>query len=157
MKNKTIYTCYGCPYYYRDKNTTTFSDRHNYKYKHCGQEHFKCPYYLGTGEPLGLKKVGRKICILGSLSQLDLINRTARSQEALGNTVIFKPEKMDGDIYFGTIVSICFKAISEADEVIVIKKEDGSIGEGTIYEVEFAQYVGTPVVFYDVICEEEIK
>lgn len=57
MKDKVIYTCYGCPYYHRDENTTPFSDRYNYK--HCGQDHFKCPYYLGTGDPLGVKKEER--------------------------------------------------------------------------------------------------
>lgn len=50
MKNKPIYTCYGCPYYFPDKTS-------RYSVKHCGQDHSQCPYYWGEGEPLG-KKVG---------------------------------------------------------------------------------------------------
>lgn len=49
MKNNKIYTCYGCPYFYADKSNT-------YSTKHCGQDHLQCPYYLGTGKPLGQRK-----------------------------------------------------------------------------------------------------
>lgn len=46
MKDNTIYTCYGCPYYY-----TEHGDK--YPTKHCGQSHTKCPYYWDKGMPLG--------------------------------------------------------------------------------------------------------
>ena len=58
-KNKHIYTCYGCNYYYEDKigeNENGHSIREKYPSKHCGQDHFKCPYYLDNGEPLGKAK-----------------------------------------------------------------------------------------------------
>lgn len=48
MKTDKIYTCYGCQYYYADKGD-------KYNMKHCGQDHFKCPYFWGTGKPLGKK------------------------------------------------------------------------------------------------------
>lgn len=38
MKDKTIYTCYGCPYFYK-----TEGDR--YAKKHCGKDHLKCEWY----------------------------------------------------------------------------------------------------------------
>ena len=48
MKNKTVHTCYGCPHYFVDKD-----DVYRWPAKHCGQDHLECPYYWGTGEPLG--------------------------------------------------------------------------------------------------------
>ena len=42
-KDNTIYTCYGCPYYYVDKG-----DR--YAKKHCGRDHLECPWYLDKEE-----------------------------------------------------------------------------------------------------------
>ena len=49
-RKRTVHTCYGCPWYYTNKNEIGFF---RYPVKHCGQDHFKCPYYWGTGEPLG--------------------------------------------------------------------------------------------------------
>lgn len=43
MKNNKIYTCYGCPCFHSGK-------QNKYPAKHCGQDHFKCPYYRGTGD-----------------------------------------------------------------------------------------------------------
>lgn len=48
----SVHTCYGCEYYH-DENGLN-GKGHNYKY--CDQEHYECPYFLGTGEPLGIKK-----------------------------------------------------------------------------------------------------
>ena len=50
MTNDKIFTCYGCPLYHPIRK----GDKVNYK--HCGQDHFECPYYLGTGVPLGKKE-----------------------------------------------------------------------------------------------------
>ena len=50
-KNKVIHTCYGCPEYYDSKGYVG----EPFSTKHCGQDHWKCPYYLGEGEPLGKK------------------------------------------------------------------------------------------------------
>ena len=36
--------------YYTNRNEIGFF---RYPVKHCGQDHFKCPYYWGVGEPLG--------------------------------------------------------------------------------------------------------
>lgn len=47
MKIGKIYTCYGCPHFYADKGN-------KYNVKHCGQDHFKCPYFRGEGKPLGM-------------------------------------------------------------------------------------------------------
>ena len=49
-KKRTVHTCYGCQYYYTNRNEIGFF---RYPVKHCGQDHFKCPYYWGVGEPLG--------------------------------------------------------------------------------------------------------
>ena len=58
-KDKTIHTCYGCPYYYRDKideDEDGYPRFEKYPRKHCGQDHFECPFYWGEGEPLGVKE-----------------------------------------------------------------------------------------------------
>ena len=47
-KDKTIYTCFECPYFYAEEG-----DR--YATKHCGQNHLECPYYWDKGQPLGIK------------------------------------------------------------------------------------------------------
>lgn len=49
MKNNKVHTCYGCKYFHKNKY-------YEYNVKHCGQDSFKCPYFWGTGEPLGLNK-----------------------------------------------------------------------------------------------------
>lgn len=46
---RAVHTCYGCEYYH-DENG--FNNK-EYNSKYCGQDHYKCPYFLGTGEPLG--------------------------------------------------------------------------------------------------------
>ena len=52
-KNNTVYTCYGCPAYYTPKD-----DPFKLPLKHCGEDHFKCPYYWGTGDPLIISRKG---------------------------------------------------------------------------------------------------
>ena len=37
----TIRTCYGCPYYYKDK------EGYRYPVKHCNKDHLRCEYYNG--------------------------------------------------------------------------------------------------------------
>ena len=42
---RIVHTCYGCKYYH-DKNG--FNNK-GYNDKYCGRDHYKCPYFLGTG------------------------------------------------------------------------------------------------------------
>lgn len=49
MKKDKIYTCYGCPSYYVEQGQ-------KHPYKHCGEDHWKCPHYLGDGLPLIFNK-----------------------------------------------------------------------------------------------------
>lgn len=44
---RTVHTCYGCKYYH-DKNG--FNNK-GYNDKYCDKDHYKCPYFLGTGRP----------------------------------------------------------------------------------------------------------
>lgn len=48
----TVHTCYGCEYYH-DENGFIHK---GWNSKHCGQNHYECPYFLGTGKPLGRKE-----------------------------------------------------------------------------------------------------
>lgn len=64
MKNDKIYTCYGCPHFYADKSS-------KYSVKHCGQDHFECPYFWGDGSPLGLNK--EYVGFYHSLQRLEVI------------------------------------------------------------------------------------
>lgn len=47
MSKKTVYTCYGCPYYFTPKGYKDFP------HKHCGKDHTKCDYYWGKADNIG--------------------------------------------------------------------------------------------------------
>lgn len=53
MANKklVVKTCYGCKEYYNSAGEVGYP----FSTKHCGQDHWECPYFLGEGEPLGKK------------------------------------------------------------------------------------------------------
>ena len=53
--------------------------------------------------------------------------------------------KKQPEVPFRKLVEDCFNKIEKADQVIVIPKDDGSIGEGVTYEIAFANRVGTGV------------
>ncbi len=53
------HTCYGCPYYYKDKAKWPVVSTAR-PTRHCGQDQTKCPYYLGEGKPLESRRWNRR-------------------------------------------------------------------------------------------------
>lgn len=50
-KNPVVKSCYGCKEYYDHLGNVCAP----FSTKHCGQDHWKCPWFLGEGMPLGKK------------------------------------------------------------------------------------------------------
>ena len=88
---------------------------------------------------MGLKN----IFIIGSLTKEEEIRRLAQCLEYLDHRVEYV--KTQPDKNFHEIVKEVFQKIEEADLIIVVPKENRALGEGVIYEMEFASRVGTNV------------
>lgn len=91
------------------------------------------------------EKTNKSLCILGSMSAIDTIDSIANYYVLLGNVVIHKPSKGDDSFGRHTVIHSCFEHIKNADEVIVVKNDNGSMDTNTLYEIEFARQIGAPV------------
>lgn len=88
-----------------------------------------------------------KVFVIGSMTRLDEIKKVANMRSKAGNDVEYvksEPEKT-----FSTLVDKAFDHISKADKVVAVTKCDGSLGEGTIYELAFAKFLGKNIVVWD--------
>lgn len=92
-----------------------------------------------------------KIYIIGSLSQADRIESTAKYYIETGRYDVryVKPEP---EKPLMTLIQKCFKNILWSDRVYVIPKPDGSFGDGVSYEVAFAKMMGKRV---EVFCTKK--
>lgn len=88
------------------------------------------------------------IYVIGSLTHDEQIKEVADYYTSLGNDVDYV--KKQPEVPFKKLVEDCFDKIEKADEVIVIPKDDGSIGEGVTYEITFAKRVGTKVTILNI-------
>lgn len=43
------------------------------------------------------------------------------------------------------LIREAFESISKADRVVAVKKTDGTFGDGTLYEMTFANFIGKPI------------
>lgn len=84
-----------------------------------------------------------KIFVIGSVSQELDIRRVANYLKELGHDVDFVKRQLNTPL--SELVENAYDKIYEVDEVVAVPKTDGSLGEGTTYEVAFAKFVGTPV------------
>lgn len=97
------------------------------------------------------EKVKKKICFLGSVSQIDTIDIIA---DYLGLTnydveVIYKPSKKDREFRgYDYIIQDRFNAIRNADEVVIIRHDKNSeVDRALLYEIAFAEHIGTPITY----------
>lgn len=85
-----------------------------------------------------------KVFIIGSLSCEEEIKEVAKFfVEEMGYEVDYvrkQPEKS-----LEMLIKEAFESISKADRVVAVKKPDGSYGEGTMYEMSFAEFIGKPI------------
>lgn len=83
------------------------------------------------------------IFVIGSLSREDFIRKVAKHYELSGHNVMYvtkQPHKRLSDL-----IREAYMKISYADLIIAVKKEDGSLGTGTLYEIEFAKFLGKKI------------
>lgn len=84
-----------------------------------------------------------RIFVIGSLSQEDEIEKTAQYYEDLA--YIVDHVRKQPDRTFSDLVDEAFRKISEADQIVVVPKKDGSFGEGVTYEIAFAKFIGKTI------------
>lgn len=79
----------------------------------------------------------KKIYIIGSLTQHSTIRDMARFIQLNGNFEVeyvhHEPQKTKE-----TLISECFTKIEQADIIIAVKKRNNFLGDGTLYETEYA-------------------
>lgn len=54
--------------------------------------------------------------------------------------------KKESDLSFNECISQCYNNIEWANVIIVIKKEDGTIGDGVSYEMEYARRLNKKII-----------
>lgn len=93
-----------------------------------------------------------KIFIIGSITQVPVMEKV---KEALGivKTTNGQPYyevehvKHQPDQPLETLIRQAYLSIAQTDQVMVIMKPDGSIGEGTMYEIEYAKLLDKAVTY----------
>lgn len=116
------------------------SKRHPNKIKHiAGQIEVDHAHLITNNMPVN-------ICIIGSLSQANLIKKLAKQlkKENLHFNVKYVHKKKEP---IETIIHDCFDTIASSHQIIAIKKPDNSFGRGTLYEIEFAKRIDKPISF----------
>lgn len=88
-----------------------------------------------------------KVYIIGSLSQESQIKKFAKKLSSIGNDVKYVFSQPDKD--FQDLVTECFDYIEWADKIYAILKNDGSIGKGTAYEIEYAKRLKKQIILID--------
>lgn len=85
-----------------------------------------------------------KVFVIGSLSCEEEIRKVAKFfKEEMGDEVDYvrkQPEKP-----LEILIREAFESISKEDRVVAVKKTDGTFGDGTLYEMTFANFIGKPI------------
>lgn len=71
------------------------------------------------------------------------LKKVADIYEKIGITVAYPTRQQNKE--FSQIVEDYLYRISMADKVVAITKDDGTFGEGAIYEIAFAKYLNKPI------------
>ena len=126
------------------------------EYRNCEKQFGYTGGYLSQNEEMwyGMHKclvdkwnrTSTLIFVIGSIKQKDQIKTTAENLKKLcGCDVAYvcdNPFKS-----FECLVNDAFDRIEKADQIVVVRKPDGSIGDGTTYEVAYARRLKKPVIF----------
>lgn len=85
-----------------------------------------------------------KVFVIGSLSYEEEIKKVAKFfREEMGDEVDYvrkQPEKS-----LEILIREAFESISKADRIVAVEKPDGNFGDGTLYEMAFANFIGKPI------------
>lgn len=94
-----------------------------------------------------------KVFVIGSLSCDARIKSVAEYFAELGDKVEYVKKQPDKS--FQILVEEALNLISEADRIVAVAKEDGTFGEGTMYELAFAKFLGKDITKFEKM--EEMK
>lgn len=99
---------------------------------------------LGNAD-IAIFDIADNIYIIGSLSQQEKIEKIGK---CLMNNIdgSVRYVKKENDLSFNECISQCYDNIEWADDVIVVKKENGTIGDGVCYEMEYARRLNKKIV-----------
>lgn len=80
-----------------------------------------------------------RVFVIGSVSHMERINRVVSKYEEMGYFVESVRKQPDKPLM--ALIENAFRHISYADLVVAVRKPDGSLGNGTLYELAFAQFI----------------
>ena len=87
------------------------------------------------------------IYIIGTLSREIVIKEAAFHYLNLGYSVAMVRRQPDRDKE--ELILECYKNIKGSKEIVVVPHADGTIGEGTQYEIAFAKLLGKEIYIWD--------
>ena len=87
-----------------------------------------------------------KVFIIGSISCMERIIEATISFMDKG--CIVKHVKPEPDKSLEYLIDKAFNNIKEADLIVAVEKNDGSLGEGTLYELAFAKYLNKEIILF---------
>ena len=88
-----------------------------------------------------------KVFVIGSLSCAERIKAIADMYIELGDDVEYVKEQPEKT--FEVLVDEAFNSISKADRIVAVAKCDGTFGQGTIYEMAFAKFIGKSITKFN--------
>jgi nucleoside 2-deoxyribosyltransferase len=88
-----------------------------------------------------------KIFIIGSIKREKDIEKIANLISSLGFEVDHVRKQSDKTT--GELIMDVFRHIAEADKIVATVNEYGTIGDGTLYELTFAQYLGKKTAIFE--------
>lgn len=111
------------------------------KFNHCnGKENGKYRQALA----MGICSLKDKAFVIGSLSQEQEIEKIAFS--LMDKYYVYFVSKQPNKS-FDILVKEAFDTISMSDVIFVLLKPDGTIGQGTTYEIEFAKRMNKKIEY----------
>lgn len=93
-----------------------------------------------------------KVFIIDPMSCEERIKSIAEFFEEMGDQVDYvrnQPQKT-----FETLVREAFVSIADADRIVAVRKDDGTFGEGTMYEIAFAEFIGKQITKFGKVDRE---
>lgn len=87
------------------------------------------------------------IYVIGTLSRETAIKRAAMHYLKLGYSVAMVTKQPDKDKE--ELIMECYKNIKESEIIVVVPHEDGTIGEGSQYEIAFAKLLGKEIYIWN--------
>lgn len=88
----------------------------------------------------------KKVYVIGSISNYSRITKAAYEYTEMGNDVNYVFPQPDKSLK--ELIVDCFHRIREADLIVVVVKDDGSIGDGVTYEIVYAESLGKDIIYY---------